>query len=170
MSTDLTSLDSTFDEAWPPDEWRDLHVVLAVSGGADSVAVLRLILAAKERAGGKGRLFVAHLNHGIRPVEAAADAAWVQDLCQRLALPCEIGIADVPNLADAQGDGLEAAARTARYNFLRESAERLGAASSPSPTRPTTRRKPCSSGCFAELAWPDWPACRASGRYHPPSS
>jgi tRNA(Ile)-lysidine synthase len=127
MLTNLASFDSAFDEAWPPDEWRDLHVVLAVSGGADSVALLRLALAAKKRAGGNGRLFVAHLNHGIRPVDAAADAAWVMGLCQKLALPCELGSADVSNMAIELGDGLEAAARTARYNFLRDSAERLGA-------------------------------------------
>ena len=42
-------------------------------------------------------------------------------------LPCEIGRADVAALADCQGDGLEAAARTARYQFLRQTAQRLGA-------------------------------------------
>ena len=86
-----------------------------------------LAIDAKQRAGGAGRLFVAHLNHGIRPVEAAEDATWLKDLCQRLGLPLEVGTADVPSLADRQGDGLEAAPAMARYQFFRETAERLGA-------------------------------------------
>jgi tRNA(Ile)-lysidine synthase len=113
--------------AWPPDQWRDVHVLLAVSGGADSVAMLRATLAAKDRAGGPGRLHVAHLNHGIRPADAAADAAWVENLCRRLRVPVEVGRSDVPALAATVGDGLEAAARQARYDFLRSTAERLGA-------------------------------------------
>src|SRR3972149_6100150 len=84
MAVEPANLESAFVEAWPPAEWRDVHVVLAVSGGADSVAMLRAAIAAKQRAGGSGRLFVAHLNHGIRPVEAAEDAAWLDELCHRL--------------------------------------------------------------------------------------
>ncbi len=127
MSDDATNLEAAFLEAWPADQWRDLHVVLGVSGGADSVAMLRAAVAAKQRAGGAGRIYVAHLNHGIRPVEAAEDAAWVEQLSQTLGVPWEVGAADVPALAENRGDGLEAAARDARHTFFRQTAERLGA-------------------------------------------
>jgi tRNA(Ile)-lysidine synthase len=127
MASRPDNLVSALTTAWPAEQWRDVHVVLAVSGGADSVAMLRLMADAKRRAGGAGRLIVAQLHHGIRPVESAADVAWLADLCQRLELPCEIGAADVPGLANRAGDGIEAAARAARYQFLRETAERFGA-------------------------------------------
>ena len=112
---------------WPAAEWRDTHVVLAVSGGADSVALLEAMAALKAAIGGAGQLYVAHLNHGLRGADADADAAWLTVLCERLALPLEIGGADVSSLAAEHGDGWEAAARTARYDFLRHTAERLGA-------------------------------------------
>ncbi|MEX2091582.1 MAG: tRNA lysidine(34) synthetase TilS [Pirellulales bacterium] len=127
MVHDSANLETVLVDGWPPAEWRDVHVVLAVSGGADSVALLRALRATKERAGGQGRLHVAHLNHGIRPADAAADEAWLADLCRRLDVPLAIGRADVSALAAHQGDGLEAAARDARYDFLLATAERLGA-------------------------------------------
>ena len=127
MSQEPKHLEAALAGAWPAAEWRDVHAVLAVSGGADSVAMLRAALAAKLRAGGSGRLFAAHFNHGLRPADASADESWLAALCERLAVPLEVGRGDVKALAAEQGDGLEAAARAARYDFLRESAERLGA-------------------------------------------
>jgi tRNA(Ile)-lysidine synthase len=112
---------------WPVAEWRDTHVVLAVSGGADSVALMRAMIALKATRNGTGRLYVAHLNHCLRGAEADADAAWLEAECRGLALPLEIAKADIASLAAEQGDGWEAAARTARYDFLRHVAERLGA-------------------------------------------
>jgi tRNA(Ile)-lysidine synthase len=116
-----------FVSAWPAEAWRDVHVALAVSGGADSVAMLRAAVAVKERAGGAGRLFAAHLNHGIRSEGAANDETWLRELCDRLNVPLEVGQANAPALAELAGDGLEAAARLARYDFLLATAERLGA-------------------------------------------
>ncbi len=127
MAAARANLESTFCTAWPADQWRDVHVVLGVSGGADSVAMLRLASAAKLRAGGTGRMYVAHLNHRLRGLEADQDATWLAELCREFELPCEIGCADVAALAGRQGDGLEAAARSARYDFFRETAQRLGA-------------------------------------------
>jgi tRNA(Ile)-lysidine synthase len=121
------SFERAFAEAWPIDEWRDVHVVIAISGGADSIAMLRLAIAVKERVGGAGQLFAAHLNHGIRTDEAAADEAWLRDLCRHLGVPLEVGHAKVRDKADGLGDGIEAAARQARYEFLTQTAERLGA-------------------------------------------
>jgi len=119
-------LETALTGAWPAAEWRDVHALLAVSGGADSVAMLRAAWAAKQRFGGEGRLYAAHFNHGLRPADASADETWLAALCNRLEVPLEIGRCDVTALAAEQGDGLEAAARVARYEFLRGSAERLG--------------------------------------------
>ncbi len=114
-------------ESWPLREWCDCHVVLGVSGGPDSVAMLRAIAELKEQSACRGKLFVAHLNHGLRRQAADDDAAWLKALCDRLNVPLEIGRTDVAAIAATQGDGWEAAARTARYEFLRQTAERLGA-------------------------------------------
>jgi tRNA(Ile)-lysidine synthase len=120
-------LEMGFRQVWPPREWCDSHTVLAVSGGADSVAMLRAALTVKEHFGGKGKLYIAHLDHGLRGDASAADAEWLKTLSAKLGVPVEVGKADVAALAACQGDGLEAAARTARYNFLRKTAEKLGA-------------------------------------------
>jgi tRNA(Ile)-lysidine synthase len=118
--------ETRFDQAWPAHSWCDSHVVLAVSGGADSVAMMCAAAALKHRCGGTGRLFVAHLNHALRGVDSDADAEWLRVVCKRLEIPLEIGNADVATIAERQGNGLEAAARTARYDFLQVAAERLG--------------------------------------------
>jgi tRNA(Ile)-lysidine synthase len=112
--------------SWPPSQWRDVSVIVAVSGGPDSVALLRALQAMKIEAGGPGRLIVAHFNHRLRP-EANDDTRFVADLAQRLELPFELGEADVENLAGVRGDGVEAAAREARYNFLHAVAQQCGA-------------------------------------------
>lgn len=121
----VEALEKKFIDAWPTHLWCDSHVVLAVSAGPDSVAMLRAAVAIKK--GGGGRLFVAHLNHALRGAEADADQAWLETLCRRLNAPLESGRTDVAEIAENEGDGWEAAARTARYDFLRGVAERLGA-------------------------------------------
>ena len=107
--------------AWPPDRWRDRHVLVAVSGGADSVALLLTLGQIKQQAAGAGQLVVAHFNHRLR-AEADQDEAWVGMLAKQLALDTVVGHADSPGqLASEQ------AARDARYTFLTSAAERLGA-------------------------------------------
>jgi len=94
-------------------------VLVAVSGGADSVGLLHLLhaLAPSWRL----TLHVVHVDHGLRP-ESAADAAFVRDLGARLGVPVEVERVHV-------GPGsVEAAARAARYAALEAWAERLGAA------------------------------------------
>lgn len=117
-------LETKFAAAWPPADWADVTVLAAVSGGCDSVALLRLLTALKT--GGAGRICVAHLNHQLRS-EADRDEQFVVELCRQLDVPCEVGHAAVDRLAAASGDGIEAAARAARYQFLAEAAGRLGA-------------------------------------------
>jgi tRNA(Ile)-lysidine synthase len=109
------------------EQWRNVHVILAVSGGADSMALLRLALAAKCTSDGAGRLFVGHVDHSLRPGESAADRTWLTGQCKSLGVPLIVRQADVGQLAASQGDGLEAAARTARYQILTEMAEQTGA-------------------------------------------
>ena len=116
--------ESKVSEAWPPASWQDMTVLVAVSGGADSVAVLRALRSLKK--GGKGRLLAAHFNHGIRGGESDADEAFVAELCHQVEVPCEIGRARIEQF-EAAMDGVEAAARAARYEFLRETAARVGA-------------------------------------------
>jgi len=111
-------------ESWPPAAWQETGVVLAISGGADSVALVRGMAALKTE--GAGRLIVAHFNHGLRGAESEADAAFVCRLSGELQLDCICGNAE-PGLAETGGEGLEARARAARYAFLQQVAERAGA-------------------------------------------
>jgi len=120
----LHPLESKLAAAWPPSEWADVTVVAAVSGGCDSVALLRALTAVK--AAGEGRICAAHLNHRLRP-EADKDQRFVVDLCSRLGVECEVGHIDVGRAAAEEGEGIEAAARRCRYRFLQEAAGRFGA-------------------------------------------
>lgn len=100
-------------------------VVVGVSGGADSLCLLHLL---RELTPALGiRLHVAHLNHGLRGVEADADAAFVAGLAAQWGLPCTVGRAEVAALAAAPGVSLEEAARHARYRFLAGVAAEVGA-------------------------------------------
>ncbi len=121
----LRPFEASLAETWPPSDWQDVTVLLAVSGGADSVGLLRAMCALG--GSGSGRIVAAHLNHGLRGEQSDADEAFVVDLCRRLGVGCEVGRSNVARLADQQGDGLEAAARKARYRFLAETAGRFGA-------------------------------------------
>lgn len=110
--------------SWPPDDWRDVTVVVAVSGGADSVSLLcGLHELRAENASGK--LIVAHFNHRLRPA-ADDDARFVEQLAEQLDLICEVGVAEEP-VKVSGGDGVEAEARSARYAFLLQTAQKYGA-------------------------------------------
>ena len=101
------------------------HVLAAVSGGADSVALILLLRELAERGG--IALTAAHFEHGIRGETSRADAAFVRGLCEELGVPLIEGRSDVPALAKARGVGLEQAARDARYAFLRQAKRDAGA-------------------------------------------
>ncbi len=123
----VISLLNKFDESMPISSWRDVHVALALSGGADSVALLHAAVELKQAAGGKGTLFALHVNHHLRGSEAEEDATWCQRLCEKLAIPLEVLDGNVTARAERDGDGLEAAAREVRYLLLTESAQAHGA-------------------------------------------
>lgn len=96
-------------------------VVVAVSGGADSLCLLHLL----NRLCGPGKryaevsLHVAHLNHRLRGEESERDAAYVEQVARAWSVPVTVGVEDVPALARAERLSLEEAARVARYRFLR---------------------------------------------------
>ena len=97
-------------------------VVVAVSGGPDSVALVDLLarlLAPETGTESPGiRVLVAHLNHQLRGSESDDDAEFVQQLADRLALPVKVGNADVAAAARRAARGIEEVAREIRYNFL----------------------------------------------------
>lgn len=153
--------------SWPAEAWQDVTVLVAVSGGADSVALLRGLAEMKQS--GVGRLVVAHFNHRWRGEQSAGDEAFVSELAASLGLSVELGRAetegakaslgesgesgesdvscdsDVSGESSARaalldlncqwrsewgttgGEGLEASARRARYDFLLAAAQRRGA-------------------------------------------
>lgn len=111
-------------QAWPAQRWQDLHVLVAVSGGADSVALLLGLWELKRQAVGRGRLYVGHFNHGLRSEESDADARWVGELAERLGVEVLSGQHEGQS---AERLDSEQAARQARYRFLLESAEHTGA-------------------------------------------
>lgn len=100
----------------------DTHVLVAVSGGADSVSLLRGLLQLREPL--KLTLRAAHLNHQLRGADADADADWVSALCRRLEIPCDVEFASIREHAEQTRRGLEETARDARYDFLRATATR----------------------------------------------
>jgi tRNA(Ile)-lysidine synthase len=102
----------------------DDHVLVAVSGGADSTALLASLHALRERGAVAATLAVAHLNHGLRGAESERDADAVRALALRLGLPCDVERCDA--LA-AGSPNLEARARTERHAFLQRAARRRGA-------------------------------------------
>lgn len=88
-------------------------VICAVSGGADSVALLFGMYLLKDKL--RLELEAAHFNHHLRGEESDADEAFVRDFCGRYEIPLTVGGAEVKSGVK----GLEAAAREARYAFLR---------------------------------------------------
>jgi tRNA(Ile)-lysidine synthase len=101
-------------------------VVVAVSGGPDSTALLHALAALRAEWGVP--LVGAHLNHGFRGPEAAGDAEYVVALCRDLGIPCHCEQFDVPALQRRRHLSAQAAAREVRHAFLRRVATDVGAA------------------------------------------
>lgn len=100
------------------------RVLVAVSGGADSMALLQTL--ADLRQGLELELGVAHLDHQLRGDASRADAAFVEEQAKHLELPFHLEAADVRALAAEAGLSLEMAARRARYDFFRRVADGYG--------------------------------------------
>ena len=98
-------------------------VIVGVSGGADSVCLLKVLLMLQERL--HFSLHAVHVEHGIRGDESRQDAEFVERLCREWGVPCRVFLRDVPQFAKTKGIGLEEAARILRYDCYREAAEAL---------------------------------------------
>ena len=96
--------------------------VVAVSGGPDSMALLRVL--AQLAPALDLFLVVAHADHGLRPDEAESESRLVREAALALGLTCECGRLAVRACAKEQGLSLEHAARDLRYGFLKEVAAR----------------------------------------------
>jgi len=104
---------------------HNARVVVAVSGGPDSLCLLHLLhhhIAPRRNL----QLHVAHLDHQLR-ADSQYDAQFVANVATTWALPFTIGTTDVGVLARDTHTGLEAAGRTARYEFLIHTARQVGA-------------------------------------------
>jgi tRNA(Ile)-lysidine synthase len=111
-------------------EWRKLKlplsnetIVVAVSGGADSTALLLALDELRNSNKINVSICVAHLDHGIRE-SSSKDAKWVSQLAERLGYNVIVGRSKVAEIARANADNLEQAARDARYEFLARTAKR----------------------------------------------
>ena len=95
-----------------------LRLGIAVSGGADSVALLRALFARREALGIV--LSVVHVHHGIRGTEANEDRDFVQSLAAEYALPFHLRQVDVPARVQENSETIEEAARHLRYAFFHD--------------------------------------------------
>lgn len=98
-------------------------ILVAVSGGLDSMALLHLLHRLAPQFGGK--LFVAHFNHQLRGRASDADERFVQKAATALGLPFRAGRGAVKTFAAQRGLSLEMAARELRHEFLARTAVRL---------------------------------------------
>jgi len=102
---------------------RGQKILVAVSGGVDSMVLLQVLHALSKR--NKWRLIVAHLNHQLRGRNSDADERLVIRVAKKLGVPIITGRADVKKLARTGRLSLEMAARKARHEFLAQTAARL---------------------------------------------
>jgi tRNA(Ile)-lysidine synthase len=96
-------------------------MLLAVSGGADSMGLLHGVLNSAADSTGL-RIEVAHLNHALRGPESDADAELVRETCERAAIPLTTETLSAGTLKSSPNGSIENAARTARYEFLQRTA------------------------------------------------
>ncbi|MHB8301719.1 MAG: tRNA lysidine(34) synthetase TilS [Acidobacteriaceae bacterium] len=94
------------------------RVCVAVSGGADSTALLRSLLERRAELGVV--LGVLHIEHGLRGAAGATDAAFVKDMAEKFELPCAVVSVDTPQRVADQKESVEEAARNLRYGVFRE--------------------------------------------------
>ena len=92
-------------------------IIVALSGGGDSVSLLHILLSLKERY--SLDIEAAHVNHCIRGEDADADEAFVSALCEKLGVRLNVLRADVPAYAKENGMTVEEAGRKIRYDYFR---------------------------------------------------
>ena len=92
------------------------RVLVAVSGGADSIALLEFFLSIKDKY--NLDICAAHIEHGIRGKESTDDALFVKNYCEKSGVELYIKSINAPFLAKKAGMGLEEYSRKARYDFF----------------------------------------------------
>lgn len=92
------------------------RVLIGVSGGADSIALLEFFVSVKEKY--DLDICVAHIEHGIRGEDSANDAEFVENYCKKLGVNFYLKTIDAPNLAKKAKMGVEEYSRMARYDFF----------------------------------------------------
>ncbi|MBO9131315.1 tRNA lysidine(34) synthetase TilS [Bacillus sp. 165] len=97
---------------------KETTVVIGVSGGADSLALLYYLHSRKEKY--NLRLIVAHVDHMFRGEESYEDLRYVHKVSDNLSIPCEFVQIDVASYQRKHGLGVQAAARECRYRFFEE--------------------------------------------------
>ncbi len=106
---------------------EDSRIVVGVSGGPDSLALLHLLHSLNQRSGWHLKLHIAHLNHQLRADEAEADAAFVQGVADDYSLPCTIDRRDIKALSKPTSAGEEEVGRHERYAFFERVCLKSGA-------------------------------------------
>lgn len=100
------------------------NCIVGISGGADSVCLLKILSDLKSRLGIS--LYAVHVNHMIRGAEAEEDEQYTKEFCKSLEIPCKVFRIDVRALAKKEGVTVEEAGRDARYHSFNEAAEKFG--------------------------------------------
>ena len=108
-------------EKWNMLEKKDC-VIVGVSGGADSICLLLVLLKLREIMG--FRMIAVHVNHGIRGKEADADEAYVKEICEKRAVPFENYFADVELIAKNRKQSTEEAGREVRREFFEQAMQK----------------------------------------------
>jgi len=99
------------------------HITVALSGGADSMCLLHVLLSLKEKLGVS--VSAVHINHLIRGDEAKRDEEFVKNVCSDLGVEFLSAQIDVPKLAKEEKISIELAARKARYSFFKNNCKGL---------------------------------------------
>ena len=126
------------------------RVVLAVSGGADSMCMMEVLAALRDS--WKLELLVVHVHHGLRGAEADRDAAFVQDEAGKLGIGCVVERRDVRSVAAERGLSLEEAGRDVRYEILREYAKNWTSQGVEMPTAHEDDVVEPAGGCGSEAS------------------
>ena len=100
-------------------------VLCCLSGGADSVTLLDVMLSLRERY--MISVSAVHVNHGIRGSEADSDELFCRDLCSKYGIKLYVKSADVPSFAISKAISIELAAREVRYSLFEEALSESGA-------------------------------------------
>lgn len=99
-------------------------VLVALSGGADSVTLLHVLLQLQDQLG-IAAVCATHINHQLRGEESERDEAFVTELCKQFSVPLSIHRVNIASLAEQNKKGIEETGREERYRFFKEDAKKF---------------------------------------------